>query len=58
MFVLTLVFVFTFCLTFIGRFVDVVVVVVVVVVKYIFITKIHTWGIRGHEELVHSTFHK
>ena len=26
--------------------------------KYIFVTKIHTWGTQGHAGLVHSTLHK
>ena len=26
--------------------------------EYIFVTKIHTWGIRGQGALVHSAFHK
>ena len=26
--------------------------------KYVFVTKIHTWGTRGHAGLVHSTLHK
>ena len=26
--------------------------------KYIFVTKIHTWGTQGHAGLVHATFRK